>query len=373
MTHRNRSHLRLLILYGAGLISAAASVMAVPADASDQIGWVYADQPTLTTPYSPNAAYSYNSSGGGITITRMSKGFYQADFADLNSTKPSNVQVTAVGGNSQCASSGWSGSGSDVTAYVTCVGGNTTGYTDSAFTLFYQARSALLGNANKGLAFVLSDELLPDNYEPGAAYSYNSTGGTNSITGDAYGQYTVFLPGLTKKGGTVQVTAWNGDEMPGGGARCRTGGSFTSSSGTTVGVLCFDFGGEAGPEEFTLVYSLDEPLAETPGVTLNGAYAWANKPSETTVYTPPSAYNYNGFGTGKLTAQNTGTGRYAIGIPGSPNFSSSTVLLTTINTASNTDSNYCNVGQLFPITVNCFKQDGKPINSAFIVNFQTAQ
>ena len=115
-------------------------------------------------------------------------------------------------------------------------------------------------------------------------------------------------------------------------------------------------------------------MAETPGVTLSGAYAWANKPTDTSVYTPTGAYSYNGFGTGRLTAQNIGTGEYAIGIPGAPNFASSVTLVTSIIAPGlNNDSNFCNVEQTFPVVVACFSKTGKPVNSPFIVNFQSAQ
>ena len=66
--------------------------------------YAWADRPS-TTQYTPNTFYSYNPSGGAITIRRQSAGLYNITWtgADAAIFDDGNVQVTAYGsGNAQC-------------------------------------------------------------------------------------------------------------------------------------------------------------------------------------------------------------------------------------------------------------------------------
>ena len=98
--------------------------------------------------------------------------------------------------------------------------------------------------------------------------------------------------------------------------------------GTTIDVICFDKTGAPWDQLFDLAYA----ISESPSATSFGAYAWADQATSTSVYTADTKYQYNGFGTGNLTAQlsapMTGAGTYTITIPGTISYKTSTVLVT---------------------------------------------
>ena len=88
------------------VVVSAASVAA--ADAATNVGWVLANQPYGSGTYTPDPAYSYNSSGGPITISKFSGGSYTVDFGGLyNGAHLNNVQVSAYGLTAYCTSDGW--------------------------------------------------------------------------------------------------------------------------------------------------------------------------------------------------------------------------------------------------------------------------
>jgi hypothetical protein len=362
---------KLRLLSTTGLVCAAVAA-AIPAHAAARIGWVWADEPTATSAYTPASSYSYNSSTqtGAVTITRQGTGFYQVDFTGLYASslnEISNVQVTAYDTNGYCTSAGWGAKGAHASAqmWVACYSASGAS-ADNYFTLLYQAHDTNTGTADKGLAFVWDGDA-STSYTP-SIYSYNSTGGANAITHNGTGSYTVTLPGLTKTGGDVQVTAYNGFDTSSNPARCKVENWYNDTSNTYVNVLCFNSTGTAADEEFSLVFSLADPYAVRTPTTNYQAYEWADKPTHTTVYTASGAYNYSNFGTGKMTSQNVGTGAYEANIPGTlPSYSTSNVLVT----GYGSDNSYCNVTDWFPISVACYAQGGTAINEEFDVSYQT--
>jgi Big-like domain-containing protein len=88
-----------------------------------RLGFAWADQPSAAT-YTPNAGWARNSTGGAITVNRVSTGLYDVTFAGLAKpgTTPENVQVTSyAGGYSYCSIVNWLNSGtSDLTVRVAC-------------------------------------------------------------------------------------------------------------------------------------------------------------------------------------------------------------------------------------------------------------
>jgi hypothetical protein len=85
-------------------------------------GYVWADKPTESK-YTPTEAYSYNSSGGEIEISRRSTGRYKVTFYGLGGGKIAggNVQVTAYGpGNEYCKVEFWISGGPDFIVNVRC-------------------------------------------------------------------------------------------------------------------------------------------------------------------------------------------------------------------------------------------------------------
>jgi hypothetical protein len=352
------------------LVCAAAVSAAAPAHAADKIGWLWAYAPTTAGTYTASGAYVYNSTGGAVTVTRKSKGFYEIGMAGLYETGyHNNVQVTAYGTSGYCTSAGWNAhAGSTVKMWVACYSASGA-HADTYFDVLFQSRSTNTGSASKGLAF-LWDGSPSSSYTP-TTFSYNSTGGANTITHNATGSYTVLLPGLTKVGGDVQVTAYNGYDTTANPARCKVEFWGSGSSGTSINVLCFDSTGTAADEEFSLAFSLADPYAVGTPPTNYQAYAWTNNSTDTSVYTPDSIYNYSDFGTGLMTSQNTGTGSYTTAVPPTlPTYSSSNVLVT----GYGSDNSYCNVvgwgGGLSEVEAACYAQGGALVNEDFDVSIQ---
>ena len=289
------------------------------ARAAAKVGWAWANQPNASGPYTPLSAYSYNASGGAVTITPTGTGLYTVDFAGLNSSYPDTVQITAYDTNGYCRSNGWNGNVQGE-AYVACF--DAAGApANSDFTILYEARGGDFGNANAGLAYMYADKPTAPSYSPDR--SFNSTGGANSIARNSVGSWTVTIPGLTKVGGEVQVT----EQELQGGARCVTAGWGSSGSGTSVNVLCFDATGAPADEAYALMYALHEPFGLVSAKKTPGAWAWANLDT-TASYTPSPVYQYNGLKTGYLTATRGGTGTYTLTVPTGETYSHSTVLVT---------------------------------------------
>jgi hypothetical protein len=132
--------------------------------------------------------------------------------------------------------------------------------------------------------------------------------------------------------------------------------------------LCFDTNLPNAPADecYYLAYSLEEPFDKGDGTSARAAYALASKPTDTSAYEPAAAYQYNEFGTGKLTVQRTSMGHYNVTIPGTPSYTTATALVTAVGT----DSAYCTVTSWLPIAVACYQADGSPEDTKFAVTFQ---
>src|SRR5438270_871613 len=105
------------------VLFAVLAALALPALASAQkSGYVWADNPTSAS-YTPSTIYSFNSSGGGITISRSGVGAYVVNFSGIGGSGSAggNVLVTAYGGGSEtCKVMNWSSSGANFVANVRC-------------------------------------------------------------------------------------------------------------------------------------------------------------------------------------------------------------------------------------------------------------
>jgi hypothetical protein len=96
---------------------------------AEQTGFAKGDQPAAAS-YSPNAALSFNSAGGAITIKRLNVGLYTITFAGIaKNMKRSNVQLSDVGsGSEQCSLRSWvrAVGTDDLVVSIQCIT-NTTG------------------------------------------------------------------------------------------------------------------------------------------------------------------------------------------------------------------------------------------------------
>jgi len=104
------------------LIVFALFVATTAAFAAEPKGFVWGNQPAAPS-YVPDPVYAYNSTGGGITITRLGMGSYRILFVGLSAAgagHKSNVQVTAYAERTTCNTGGWSAAGPDLNVTVTC-------------------------------------------------------------------------------------------------------------------------------------------------------------------------------------------------------------------------------------------------------------
>jgi hypothetical protein len=361
----------VLLMLGAAPAGAGSPVQ--PTHVGARVGFAWADDPASTLEYSPGDSFDSAKRGAGAGVVPLGTGAWEVVFPRLYAAgQPSNVQVSAemgeevcqTGGCGYCTTSGWAEVAHGLGVFVNCydASGNPQ---NNYFSVLYQSRVQPFGSGSKGMAFLLADQPTKRNYIPNPTYQYNSTGATNSMVRKGTGSYIATIPGLTRAGGNVQVTAYGS-----GPARCQTAGSTADQSGTSVKVRCFDSTGAAADEEFALLYTLRVAPAPYRGYSgkFKGAYAWADKPGRTEIYTPARAYNYNGFGGGKLTAQKTGTGRYTLNVPNGLEVGG--LVLVSSQGKSGT---YCSGGDGFegwvPIEISCYDQGGNPVDSQFDVTF----
>jgi hypothetical protein len=330
------------------------------AAAGPRVGFAWADDPNATQPYT--AADSFQSNGGTATVTPLGNGSFEVDFLRLaKEVQPSNVQVSTELTSGYCTATGWEiGLHHGVSVFVNCydAGGISQ---NNYFSVLYQSRDQLFGNASEGMAYLWADQPTEASYTPSLAYQYNSTGIANTMTRKGTGSYTATIPGLTRNGGDVQITAYG--TSPG---RCQTSGWTSDQSGTSVNVLCFDSRGARADKVFTLLYTLDVDAAPASG--LSGSYAWADRPERTQIYTPAHAYNYNGFGGGKLTAQKTGTGQYTVYVPNA-GVGNGVVLVTDRGMSNNNCSGGNGSLGWVPLQITCYDEEGNPTDAQFDVTF----
>jgi len=138
--------------------------------------------------------------------------------------------------------------------------------------------------------------------------SFNSAGGTNTVTILGTGLFEVVFPGLGNGlNSNVQVNAYETNGHP----HICTSQSWGASNGTDViaYVGCFDFYGNPYSADFSIFY---QARHAAPGGWLG--FLWANQPTSAS-YTPDSNWNYNSRG-GTNTVTRSGTGVYTATFPG---------------------------------------------------------
>jgi hypothetical protein len=180
------------------------------ADNDTRLGYALADQPGVAGPYSPSDTNQFNSSGGSITITRDSAGWYNVRFLGLaRATGPSggrdNVQVTAFGSPAGvfCKLRGWTNDGADRLVPVHCHRADGTA-TDSRFTILLAGARAF--DLTTPLGFVV----LPPQPAPSAALdtsqmAFNSVSGQIDFGRGGVGSYSIAFPGISQPTGPVTI------------------------------------------------------------------------------------------------------------------------------------------------------------------------
>lgn len=324
------------------------------AQAANKVGWVWASEPSSES-YTPDTSYSFNSSGGAVSISRGAVGTYTVNFPGLGSGLASNVLVSGYSTSGTCKVSGWGSDSASIDVLCFDADGNPA---DSYFTLVYQARAGGFGSASRGLAFLWANQSSAASYTPDSGYQYNSTGGTNTMTRSGPGVYEAVLGGLTSVGGTVQVTAYGS-----GAGRCKVEGWGPDVDGQHVGVLCFDAAGAPADQQFTLAFAANVPVAYL-STDVTGIYGWFQK-AKGVGFKLAKTYRFNNLTSGALTGARDSKGNTTVTYPGSPSYSTSNQMVT----AYGSGNSYCNVDGWAPPQTNCYGQGGHSKDSQYNVSF----
>jgi hypothetical protein len=187
------------------------------------------------------------------------------------------------------------------------------------------------------------------------AFSFNSTGATNSFTHDGPGRYTATFPRMGQVGGNVQVTPYNSLN------RCNiVWWSSGFSGGASTAVNCYNAAGTLTDTEFTVSFV---GRWDGPGV-VEGGYVWAYDPSSS-FYTATGSYTWNSTGQ-PVTISRVSTGVYDV-LFGGQSFNGGTVELS----AYGGGTEYCKldsiarIGSDKRVRVRCFSRTGTPVDTFY--------
>ena len=332
------------------------------------VAWLWSTEASPTAPITPNTFYSYNPSGGKITLTKLATGLYDIVFEGLNmKTSVSGLQVSAYGGKHHCTNFAHANNTSGYRWQIRCFG--TDGVNkDGLFTavLFEDDRvGASWDNMNVGYIPSLT------NITTTPAQFYNSKGLGVTVSKYEPGLYRVEIKGVTRYDGSVMATGFDQTNprycMPDSWAPSGTGDLY-------VFVRCFDNTGKlADPVAVMVSYRRDLFL----GATLNSpkfhnAFAVVDVRSTTISI----LYGKNTASTTPMTVSRVSIGTYTVNIPKMPPAGSSTVL---VNGLTMVDSRvYCNTSSFASdgnggtnVGVQCYNPGGQPADSAFSVQYLT--
>ena len=331
---------------------------------TNDFGFAWSNQ--LTGTFNPSTSYDANTGGGAITVQNVSTGRYTVTFAGLGGPS-GNAQVVAHGTDTtRCKVESWFQSGSNELVNVLC---HTPAgaLINSKFVVRY-------GRANAGggpSAYLWANQPSTASYTPTSSYSFNSTGGINTITRAAAGTYTVNLPGLGGFNGSVMVTAHGSSDT-----HCNLALWGSSPGNRSIEVRCWSAAGVLADSTFSLAFD----GAGVTGYHDVGAFAWANDTASAS-YTPSSSYSYNSGAfacdSGSNTAGKLSTGRY---------FMRHTVvgpLDSTVHVTARSfpdAADYCKVESWIPasgggveVTTRCFDATGAAKDSQYAESYYTFQ
>jgi hypothetical protein len=194
--------------------------------------------------------------------------------------------------------------------------------------------------------------------------SFNSAGGTNTVTILGTGLFKVTFPGLGNGlNSNVQVNAYNTNGHP----HICTSQGWGSDGGTGVVayVGCFDFTGNPYSADFSIFY---QSRSAAPGGWLG--FLWADQPSAAS-YTPSLSYNYNNRGTPN-TITRSGIGVYTATFPGLRGGGNPQVTGYTFSQGAATHcevSDWTAKGTSTQVGVRCFDGSGNPADEYFSLSY----
>ncbi len=333
----------------AGWASPVAASNLSQASVSSPLAWLWANEPT-TDSYSPDARYSFNSTGAENTVTRNGAGDYTANFPGVGQ-EAGTFLVTGQGDAASCTIANWVLTDADMAVNVLCFDA-TGAAVDSGFSAFYN-----IPTGDRTGAYLWANEPTTDSYSPDARYSFNSTGAENTVTRTAVGEYTATLPGVGVEAGGFQVTG------QGDATSCTIANWVLNGADMDVNVRCFGAGGAAIDSGFLVTYGT--AIFETPG-----AYLWANEPTSDS-YTPDTRYQGSAFTT-ENTVTRTAVGEYTATLLGVGEETGHFQVTGQGDAVSCTITNWVLNGADMDVNVRCYGADGAAIDSGFLVSYNKA-
>ncbi len=315
-------------------------------------GYALASSPLLPSYDLSGTGFSYNQSGGAIIITKPAgtTGRYIATFAGLSALlgRRSTVLVNAYSsGVSYCKPV--QGYLANDKVEVRCFDAATKAPVNVGFNVI------VFGGATDP-AFAFAHQPKATNYSPSAAGSFNPTGSTR-VFRDGVGSYRVVFNGLGTRtspavGGHVQASA-----VGTGKHHCKAS-EFGGTPNLTVRVRCFGAGGAPADTKFSAFFT-------APAGHL--AYAWGDRPSMDS-YSPFLAYSSNP-GSGSVYISRLAIGTYRVEWQGAAGeiIDGGTVRANAYG-QGNAQCKSVDIGEEFA-EVTCWRPDGTPVDSYFMVFF----
>jgi hypothetical protein len=263
-------------------------------------GYVFGHEPNLAS-YTPDPLYSFNRTGGAITITKPAgtTGSYTVRFQGLSALlgSTSTVKVTGMDGDASYCKPTINKVINDI-VYIRCLNGRTGAPVNAYYTVVVTRNYV-------ELAFAHAHLKSSTDYPPLGNSSWNPAG-TMRVFRYSTGEYQVQFNGLGSRlsstnRGHPQVVAISSDAAH---CKVRTWGVFNNPN-LDIYVGCMSRTGVPKDLKFNVLFLM-------PANRLG--YAWANlwfTPS----YEPNTSYSYNSSG-GAIGIIRSGTGRYTITFSG---------------------------------------------------------
>jgi hypothetical protein len=300
---------------------------------ASKAGFVWEPNGSAAT-YNATGSYWYNSTGGGITITRTSTGRYDVVFAGLG-TAGGVAQAQAYGSAANfCNVVRWGPSGADEAVSIACYDSGTAPV-DTQFV----ANFAVGHQSGAHFSYLWLDQpSQAGKHQVASTYRYDSTGHEPTVQRLSAGKYRVFLPASYDEQNepySFQVTAYGAATF-----RCKLSKAFVAAG--THDILCTDAPGTPYDTQFVLSYAAEGSLI---GRTDN---------------------RYGGYSQTDSGVTQSGTGVYTVAADGLGQPRGHVVV-----GATGSNANYCHVGSWSPsgdalkMIVRCFAPNGSPTNAGF--------
>ncbi len=218
-----------------------AATFAAPQSSVFPYAHVWADNANASVgvPYGPASSYSFNSAGGANMVTHTGTGSYSVLLPGLYGGDLGNVKVTAYATTAIiCNPTSLGPDGNQrLTITVQCATSAGTA-TDAQFTLTWTTQN-LLGVSRPSAHIAVFTAGLPG----GTVSTYNSTGGTNTVTETSVGVFNVRFGGLANSNGNVAAQDFAGLAGTGATGNCTVASWATDSTDILADVRCFDTSG----------------------------------------------------------------------------------------------------------------------------------